>query len=86
MRMKKRLAAKEADVTDAATMQNLERRVKASSLHPTQVFMRDFAIRKIAKVASCIAGIGNGDIAQGGATVPKEPQDIPNFGPGRGHT
>ena len=83
--MKKRLATKEADVTDATPIQNLDRGVETRSVYPTQVFTKDLAIREIAEVAGRIARIGDSDIAQGGTTASKESQHIPNLASGREH-
>ena len=78
--MEKRLATKEADVTDTAPVQNLKGRIDTRRVYPPQVLMKDFAIRKVAEIAGRVAGIGDSNIAQGGATVTKKPQQIPRFG------
>ena len=80
VRMKERLATKEADVTDTASVQNLKGRIETRRVYPPQVLMKDFAIRKVAEIAGRIAGIRDSNIAQGGATVTKKPQQIPRFG------
>ena len=56
--MKKRFASKEADVTNSARVQDLQRGIEAVRVQPAQLLARDLAIGKIAEVARRIAGIG----------------------------
>ena len=74
--MKKRFASKQADVTNSARMQDLERGIEAVRVQPAQLLARDLAIGEIAEVASRVAGIGNRNVAQSGTALTNEMQHI----------
>ena len=85
MRVQKRLATEEAYVANPTSVQNFKSGIEPLSIHPSQVFAGDLAVRKIAEITSGVTGIRYRDITQGGTAVADEAQHVPDSGLGRVH-
>jgi hypothetical protein len=70
--MQKRFATEKTDIANTFVVKNPQGSIELLRIDPSQVFAFHFAIREITKVTRCIAGICDGNIAQGGATAPKQ--------------
>src|ERR1700745_4273645 len=79
--VQKRFATEEADVANTSIVKDLQGGIEWVSIDPSQVLAFHFAIREVAEVALGVAGIGDGNIAQGRAAVPYEAEHIPSFRP-----
>jgi hypothetical protein len=66
-------------------VQDVQGATELIGVNPAQVAGRDFATGKVAEIAGCIAGVRNGDVAEGRTTAADEPQHIPSFGCNRRH-
>jgi hypothetical protein len=62
-RVKKRLAAEKADVSNIPLVQDVQSAPEQVRIDPAQIFLRHFAIRKIAEIARGVAGVRHRDIA-----------------------
>jgi hypothetical protein len=70
--MEQRFAAKNIQVADVAAVEDIERARKLIDVDPAQFSCLLLVYGKVAEVAGCVAGIGNRDVANGGAAATQE--------------
>src|ERR1019366_1904128 len=84
-RVEESFTTKKTDIANSALVQDVQGATELIGVNPAQVAGRDFATGKVAEIAGCIAGVRNGDVAEGRTTAADEPQHIPSFGCNRRH-
>src|SRR5215469_15378491 len=77
--MEHRLPAEQRNVTDVASVKDIERVAKTVGVNPTRLSYKPLIARKVAERAGGVAGVGHRNIAQRRASMPDEPRQIPRL-------
>ena len=83
--MEERLSTEETDVANVAFAKNVQGAAELVGVNPPEIAAGDFASGEIAEVARGVAGIGDGDIAEGRTAAGDEAEHVPRFGGEIGH-
>ena len=84
--MKQRLAAEETNVANVALAKNVEAAAELIGIDPTEIAGANFAAGEVAEVASGVARVGDGDVAERRSAARDEAQHVPRLGSEIGHS
>jgi hypothetical protein len=84
-RVQKRLSTEKIYVSDIARMEDIERVAEATRVYPAQLSDLTLVMGEVAELASRIAGICDGDIADCGPSTTNKLRQFPNMRERRSH-
>src|SRR6267154_1609927 len=78
--VKQRLDTEETNVADVALAKNVETAAELIGIDPTEIARANFAASEVAEVASGVARVCDGDVAERRPAARDEAQHVPRLG------